>query len=164
MKTTEYIEYILKNYWKIKRDIEMLEAEIKIAETDAETIEGLTFHAQVFGGRIQNNAIKNSTARIALVYKQENDKTLRCIDSKTTAERLRNNLQQCVDFIDAALIRLGDTHEQYYFIIKGLYIERIKWKEFYSTYDIPRETLNRFRRKCIELMAEWWEGRIVKYK
>lgn len=154
MDTKSYVEYLLKNYHQIKREIEMLKPLLNqdIYESMEETIEGMVFKTSQ-EEKVQSTKVSDKTASIALTYRQENER-----------ENLKEkrDLEKVIKGNERELLQLEQVIEtlssQYNKVIKGIYIKRQSRKQLCSQLFISENTLNRYRKKGVEEMVRVFEG------
>lgn len=146
METKEYVEYLLKNYSQIKREIEQLGfiLESPIYDSEEETIEALTFSSPQ-GERVSTSTISDKTSKIALIYKEVNEK------QRTAGRR---DIEKMIKVNQFELMKLENAikalDKNYRDNIKGIYIEKKKRIDLCKTLFVSENTLNRYRKKGIE--------------
>lgn len=170
LEIREQVEYLLKNYNQIKREIEMMtpliengslgeskrlcegdnlskdrvnkaNAERELMETDI--IEALAFERR-FGEKVQTSTIDDRTSSIALLYKD--------ISEKEKQKALK--LQEIIEGNKRELMKLETVLEvlgvKEIKVIKGIYLEEKKRRALARELFISENTLNRIRKKSIE--------------
>lgn len=158
MTNEEYILFLLKKHRRMKADIKLLWRELQMSETLDETIEALCFHGQEYGDRIQSNSIKDITANIALVFRKENERATRCMETREETVALLEKYTRAVEFIDMALEQLKALNIMWYNVISELCIEGKLWEQFMEEHYVSRTTVKRIRRQALNLIVEWWGG------
>lgn len=146
MKTKEYVEYLLKNYHQVKREIEQLTLllESPMYDSEEETIEELTFSTPQ-GERVSTSEISDKTSRIALIYKEVNEK------QKTAGRR---DVEKMIKVNQFELIKLENSiaslDKNLQEVINGIYIEKKKRADICKILFVSENTLNRYRKKGID--------------
>ncbi|WP_446898823.1 DUF1492 domain-containing protein [Clostridium sp. LBM24168] len=150
METREYVEYLLKNYHQIKKEIEqlILLLESPMYDSEEETIEGLTFTAPQ-GERVNTSAISDKTSKIALVYKEVNAKQ-RTAGRKDIEKIIKTNQFELMK-LENSIECLDKTLQE---VIKKIYIDKNKRADICKTLFISANTLNRYRKKGIDEIVE----------
>jgi SpoVK/Ycf46/Vps4 family AAA+-type ATPase len=153
MNTREYVEYLLKNYNEILRDIEQLKFEYetyKDIETD-EVIEALNFSTPT-EERIQNNRISDKTCKIALIYNEA---------AKRMNKESRDEIQKMLKATEIEISRLNYCIErlepQVKDIVKDVFISNLQWKDICGRNSISEKTLNKYRRKGIDELVNMFD-------
>lgn len=144
----EYVEYLLKNYHQIKREVEVAKAllEIRICESEEEIIEEMNFHT-FKGEKVKHRNIADKTANIAIGYKEEQRvrELHRIRDLKRDIRRKEVDLLK----VKAAVEVLEDRHQR---VIKGIYFQGKTRVQLCRELYISEGTLNRWKRKAVETM------------
>lgn len=158
METKEYVEYLLKNYNDILKDIEQLKFEYTTFKDIGldEVIESLNF-SSTSGERIQTSSISDKTCKIALIYNEtakrmnkESRKEIYKMIKATEFEMTR--LNYCIDRLEPAVKE----------VIKGIFIEKSSWNQICQKNSISEKTLNKYRKKGTEEIASMFDlGRLV---
>jgi hypothetical protein len=149
METKEYVEYLLKNYYQIKREIEQLVLilESPIYDSEEETIEALTFSAPQ-GERVSTSVISDKTSKIALVYREVNE------NQKTAG---RKDVEKMIKVNNFELIKLENSiaslDKNLQEVINGIYIQKARRVDMCRSLYISENTLNRYRKKGIDEIA-----------
>ena len=105
METREYVEYLLKNYNEILKDIDQLKFEYEAFKDFAseEVIEALNF-SSASGDRVITSDIPDKTCKIALVY---NEVTKRM--SKESREEIYKMMKAENDFKKILRIQIRES-------------------------------------------------------
>ncbi|GAB6157876.1 hypothetical protein JCM39194_10760 [Desulfotomaculum varum] len=155
METKEYVEYLLKNYNRIKKDIEYLKFELEHLQniTEDETIEALCFK-QPEGEKVDTGGISDKTARIALIFRQymrrmNNNARVEIVKEIRAAEFEIMRLELCVDRLDR---KVRD-------VIKDLYFNEMTWSKICDKYVISERTLNRYRKIAVDEIVTVFDGK-----
>jgi DNA-directed RNA polymerase specialized sigma subunit len=149
VETKEYVEYLLKNYHQIKREIDQLVLilESPIYDSEEETIEALTFSTPQ-GERVSTSTISDKTSKIALIYREVNEK------QKTAG---RKDVEKIIKVNQFELIKLENSiaalDESLREVINGIYIQKMKRSDICRSLYISENTLNRYRKKGIDEIA-----------
>ncbi|AKA72323.1 hypothetical protein [Clostridium scatologenes] len=146
METREYVEYLLKNYNEILKDIDQLKFEyeaFKDIESD-EVIESLTF-SSTSDDRVTTSNISDKTCKIALVYnevvKRMNKESREEIYKMIKATEFEiTRLNYCIDRLEPAVKP----------VIKGIFIEKLSWSSVCQKCSISEKTLNKYKNKGID--------------
>ncbi len=165
MKTREYVEYLLKNYKEILKDIDQLKFEYESFKgiTQDEFIESLNFSSRKndeFNIKIQENKIQDKTSKIALVYSEslkrinkENKEEIYKIIKATELEIVR--LNYCINRLDQKLKA----------VIKELFLEKSTWNKTALKCSISEKTLSKYKNKGIDEIAKMFDlGRKVRVR
>lgn len=146
VETKEYVEYLLKNYHQIKREIEQLVLilESPIYDSEEETIEALTFSTPQ-GERVNTSTISDKTSKIALIYREVNEK------QKTAG---RKDVEKMIKVNQFELIKLENSiaslDKNLQEVISEIYIQKARRVDICRELYISENTLNRYRKKGIE--------------
>lgn len=153
MNTREYVEYLLKNYNEILKDIEQLKFEyetFKDIEKD-EVIEALNFSAPS-EERVQNNSISDKTCKIALIY---NEVTKRM--NKESRDEIKKMLRATEIEISRLNYCIERLEPQVKDIVKDVFINNLQWKDICGRNSISEKTLNKYRRKGIDELVNMFD-------
>lgn len=155
LDTREYVEYLLKNYNEIIKDIEQLEFEYKtfIDINPDDVIEALKFSAPK-GERIQTSGISDKTCKIALIYKEESKRMNR--ESREEIIKMMKASEIEIKRLDYCIERLEPQIKD---VIKGIFLNKASWSEICSKYSISEKTLNKYRKKGIEEIISMFDLR-----
>ncbi|GAA0741618.1 hypothetical protein [Clostridium oceanicum] len=157
MKTREYVEYLLKNYKEILKDIDQLKFEYESFKdiTQDEFIESLNFSSRKndeFNIKIQENKVQDKTSKIALVYSEslkrinkENKEEIYKMIKATELEITR--LNYCINRLDQKLKA----------VIKELFLEKSTWNKTALKCSISEKTLSKYKNKGIDEIAKMFE-------
>ena len=146
METREYVEYLLKNYNEILKDIEQLKFEYKtfIEIEPNQVIESLNFSSNS-EGRIQTSNISDKTCKIALIYNEA---------TKRMNKESREEIYKMMKATEIEMERLNYCIErlepQIKSVLKDVFIEKLQWKGICDKCSISEKTLNKYRKKGIE--------------
>lgn len=159
METREYVEYLLKNYNEILKDIDQLKFEyeaFKDIESD-EVIESLSFSSSN-NEKVTTSNISDKTCKIALIY---NEVTKRM--NKESRQEIYK-MMKATEFEIARLNYCIDRLEpQVKEVIKDIFIGKLQWKDICSKISISEKTLNKYRKKGIEDIISMFDlKRLVK--
>ncbi|MFA5452860.1 MAG: hypothetical protein WC248_04755 [Candidatus Methanomethylophilaceae archaeon] len=159
MTTREYICYVLSRYNSIITDINTLRNEIQVVETLDETIETLAYPHFAPTGGIHGSKINDPTARVALIYRAENEKAARNHVDREQTEKTIKYLESVIRFIDTSLDALKKYKPVIFNVLCGLYIKQLPWLTLSRHMFISRSQLNRYRNSGIDILTAWWEGK-----
>ena len=155
LQTREYVEYILKNYNEILKDIEQLKFEyetFKDIETD-EVIESLNFSSNS-QDKIQTSNISDKTCKIALVYNEATKRMNK--ESKKEIYRMMKTTEIEMMRLNYCIERLEPQVEE---VIKEIFIDKLQWKDVCGKNSISEKTLNKYRKKGIEEIISMFDLR-----
>lgn len=149
LESKEYVEYLLKNYHQIKRDIEVLKVllEIRIYESDDEIIEEMNFET-FKGEKMKHRNIADKTANIAMGYKdkrekQESDRIKELKKEIIKKEMGLLKLETSVGILETPIQR----------VIRGLYFEDKSMVQLSRELYVSEGTLWRWRKKGVGKIA-----------
>jgi len=153
MSTMEYIEYLLKNYFAIKDEIEELKImlECPVLESEDDTIQSMTFATPV-SERVDSSKISDKTGRTAIVYKEVN-RRINKLARKDIEQTIAVNKFELYR-IDHAIKRLDEKLKN---IVYDLYFNGCSWGDITAKYHISNNTLSRYRRKAIRRISEAYD-------
>ena len=164
LTTEEYIRYVLGNYHQIIADIDLLKEELEFAkkmETEAETIEALTFTAVSYEGRVQTSGHKDPTARIAMIYERENERAKRCIKKRMHIEKQLQAMTELMSFIERAFLRLEKLNYLLWITLTSTVIDGYGAAEYAAKINVEHGQVSIYRKEAIKLFAKWWNGIVV---
>ena len=143
MNTKEYVEYLLKNYLKLKKDLEFLKYELNYFKgmTEEEAIDGLTFKKGE-GEAIKSSSISDKTGKTALIFREYMKK----IDAQTI-ESLKLDvyaLEYELNWIEYCIERIN---EKYGNVLRDLYMTDKTWEDVCWEYQVCSQTLGNYRRR-----------------
>jgi hypothetical protein len=169
------IEERLKSYSKNKARIGYLKLQLEgimdnikygmgIEESDADTIEGMTYHRNI-DGQPMGSGVSSKTERVALDYRCEQEKMVNpdgesIMMLRRVVEQEIRYLEREVAMVDAIMSALGEEER---YIITRLYIDKMPWEYIirdYAARYAPREerTLKDKRQIAMRVMeAVTWE-------
>jgi len=143
-----YVTDLLKNYHKLKSEIDLIKSDLQIFKGISydEMIETLNFARPQFEG-IRGSGISDKTCKIALNYKSDTDKSNAEICSgvyerQTELERLEYYIS-----------RLDEKKKA---IIQGLYLEDYSWEHICAEMFISRAVLQRQRDNAVNEIANMY--------
>jgi len=149
METREYVEYLLKNYHVIRKDIEQLKFELRCLDKlqPEEVIDAMNFTPTV-GDKVDAGRVADKTCSIALVYRE-------------VTERMNNlsrqELERCIAANEYELMRLeyciNRLEGKVKAVVNGIYIEQKSWNEICANLYITEKTLSKYRKKGIDELA-----------
>lgn len=153
MDTREYVEYLLKNYNEIIKDIKQLEFEYKtfIDINPDDVIESLNFSTPS-EERIQTSNISDKTCKIALIYKEASKRMNR--ESREEIIKMMKATELEIKRLDYCIERLEIQVKE---VVKGLFIEKLQWKDICVKYSISEKTLNKYRKKGIDEIIDMFD-------
>lgn len=154
MESKEYVEYLLKNYHQIKREIEVSKALLKITiyESEDEIIEEMNFEA-FKGEKVKHSNIADKTANIAMIYKDKKEKQ----ESNRVKELKKEIRKKEVELLKLET-SVGVLETPMQRVIKGLYFEGKSRAHLCRELYISEGTLGRWRKKgvgkIVDLISE----------
>ena len=146
VQTREYVEYLLKNYNEILKDIEQLKFEYKtfIDIEPNEVIESLNFSSNS-EERIQTSSISDKTCKIALIYGEATKRMNK--ESREEILKMMKATEIEMERLDYCIERLEPQVKE---VIRKIFMESLQWKDICSKNSISEKTLNKYREKGIE--------------
>lgn len=145
MDTKQYVTYMLKNYLKLKSEVDLIKTDMvkfKGISYD-EMIETLNYAKPEVEGS-SSGGISDKTGKIALTYKETAD--------KYNAEMLKEictdvyDRQMALERLEYYISRLDDKRRS---VLQGIYIENHSWEDISDTLFISRTMLNKYRNEAI---------------
>ncbi len=154
METRNYVEYLLKNYHQLKREVEMLTPLLKtpMYETFDDTIEGMLFKT-THGEKVQSSKVSDKTAHLALTYREENERIT--LKMQQDLEKVIKGNELELLKLEKAMATLSSHHRR---VIEGIYVKRQSRRLLCSQLFISENTLNRYRKKGVEQLVRVFEG------
>ncbi|WP_041275473.1 sigma-70 family RNA polymerase sigma factor [Desulforamulus ruminis] len=158
----EKVETLLRDYNSMKARVKNLEIDIQllqvpmIRETPEETLEGVYF-ARSLESRTQSQGwASDKTSQVAFNYLQANEGINREFEQlrrqdRAAAERERNHLIRLLQKMDNALSSLNEKEQV---IIKGFYIDNLRWFEVAEQVMYEERHCKRVRDRAINYMAK----------
>jgi len=149
METREYVEYLLKNYHVIRKDIEQLKFELSCLDKlqPEEVIDAMNFTPPV-GDKVDAGRVADKTCSIALVYREVTDRM---------NNLSRQELERCIAANEYELMRLeycvDRLEERVKAVIKAVFMAKKSWGEICSSLYISQKTLNKYRKKGVNEIA-----------
>ena len=145
MESKEYVEYLLKNYHQIKREIEVSKALLKITiyESEDEVIEEMNFEA-FKGEKVKHSNIADKTANIAMRYKDKKEKQ----EANRVKELKKEIRKKKVELLKIET-SVGVLETPMQRVIKGLYFEGKSRAQLCRELYISEGTLGRWRKKGV---------------
>lgn len=150
-----YVEYMLKNYHSLKRDLEQMKLELSYCQLEKEedTISAMVFGEDTGCGKRTVVGGTDNTAAVALLYQNVNQRI---------NEESRHNLKRYIAAgelelkkLDMAIESLPEEQKK---VITDLYISRLKWEQVAMRRYISANTINRYRKKAMVEMAHAFTG------
>lgn len=152
MENQQAVEYLLKSYHQIKREVESEKALLKllITEREEELIEELNFKS-IIKEKVKENRKADKTGNIAI----------KCIEAKENPQLIgAEDLKRKVRKKEMELIKLeaavGILEEKEQKVIRDLYFERKTRHHISRELYISEVTLDRWKKKAVKKMGEWW--------
>ncbi|AWI03485.1 hypothetical protein [Clostridium drakei] len=146
METREYVEYLLKNYNEILKDIDQLKFEYKAFKDleSEEVIEVLNF-SSASGDRVITSNISDKTCKIALVYnevaKRMNKESRQEIYKMMKAAEFEiTRLNYCIERLEPKIRE----------VIKKIFMEKLSWSNVCQKCSISEKTLNKYKNRGID--------------
>ena len=139
---SERVEYIMRNYDTMRRDLAVLESELDNFRgiTPQEVLDTMQFS----GDRVQTSNVSDKTCTIAINYRdrleQINRDWLKHLADEYTS------LKEELDFFDTAVSQLSGYLPG---LIHDLVVERETWDMVMGKYHICRKTVANARKKAI---------------
>jgi hypothetical protein len=154
MQSTEYVEYLLKNYHGIMREIQQMKIELEYfsAETPDETIEGMVLGAHKLDA-VPSGKMNDRTGCMAVMYREASARI-----NATSRKRIEAVVKTCELELKKLMLAMDSLDEQIRKVVRDLYITRLSWRQVCSKYYISHNTLNRYRVKGIREIAQGFTG------
>lgn len=146
METREYVEYLLKNYNEILKDIDQLKFEyeaFKDIESD-EVIESLSFSSSN-NERVTTSNISDKTCKIALVYNEVTKRMNK--ESRQEIYKLMKATEFEITRLNYCIDRLEPQVKE---VVKEIFIEKCSWNETCTRCSISEKTLSKYKNKGID--------------
>ena len=146
METREYVEYLLKNYNEILKDIEQLKFEYETYKNieSEEVIEILNFSSNS-DERIQTSNISDKTSKIALIYNEATKRMNK--ESRQEIYKMMKTTEIEIARLNYCIARLEPQIKE---VLKEIFIEELQWKDICGRNSISEKTLNRYKKKGID--------------
>lgn len=153
METREYVEYLLKNYHKLRKDIEQLKFELNCLQElrPEEVIDAMNFTSPQ-GDKVDPGSVSDKTCNIALVYREVTERLNRT--SKRELERMITANEYELIKLEYCIDRLGGKLSE---VIKDIYLQRMSWVDICRKHYISEKTLNKYRRQAVSKLVEMFE-------
>lgn len=146
METREYVEYLLKNYNEIVKDVEQMKFELKTfkdIESD-EVIESLNFSSPN-DEKISTSSISDKTCKIALIYNEVTNRMNK--ESREEIYRMMKATEFEITRLNYCIDRLESQVKE---VVKQIFIEKCSWSEACAKCSISEKTLNKYKNKGID--------------
>lgn len=158
----EKVETLLRDYHSMRARVKNLELDIEqlkmpvLRETPEETIEAIYYARSLEGRPHSSGTVSDRTSNVALSYRAHNegincDHELSRVQDKIAAEIERDELARLLQKIDNAISSLTEKEQ---LIIKGFYIDNLKWFEVADLVKYEERHCKRVRDKAIIYMAK----------
>jgi len=159
METREYVEYLLKNYNEILKDIELLQYEYNTFK-DVDpigVIEALSFSSSSYERAITNN-ISDKTCKIALIYNEAAKRMSK--ESREEIYKMMKAAELEIARLNYCIERLEPSVKE---VVRELFIEKCSWSYICVRNSISEKTLNKYRKKGInEIIGMFDLRRLVR--
>ena len=131
---SERVEYIMRNYDTMRRDLAVLESELDNFRgiTPQEVLDTMQF-SHPTGDRVQTSNVSDKTCTIAINYRDR-------------LEQINRDWLKHLDFFDTAVSQLSGYLPG---LIHDLVVERETWDMVMGKYHICRKTVANARKKAI---------------
>ena len=155
METREYVEYLLKNYTNILKDIEVLKFEYKAFEDidPIEVIEALSFSSSNHELATKGST-SDKTCKIALIY-NEAAKRMNKV-SREEIYKMMKGAEIEMARLNYCIARLEPIVEA---VVRELFIEKCSWSYVCIKNSISEKTLNKYKKKGINEIIEMFDVR-----
>lgn len=153
METREYVEYLLKNYHELRKDIEQLKFELNCLQElrPEEVIDAMNFTSSQ-GDKVDPGSVSDKTCNIALVYREVTERLNRT--SKRELERMITANEYELMKLEYCIDRLGGKISE---VMKDIYLQRMSWSDVCKKHYISEKTLNKYRRQAVSKLVEMFE-------
>jgi DNA-directed RNA polymerase specialized sigma24 family protein len=158
VETREYVEYLLKNYNEILKDIEQLKFEYEAFKDIAsdEVIESLSFSSSN-DERVTTSNISDKTCKISLIYKEVAKRMNK--ESRDEIYKMMKATEFEITRLNYCIDRLETKIKE---VIKDIFIEKLSWSEACEKCSISEKTLNKYKNKGIDKITSMFDlGRLV---
>ena len=157
METREYVEYLLKNYNEILKDIEMLKFEYKAFKDiePNEVIEALNFTCASYERSTTRN-ISDKTCKIALIYNEATKRMNK--EGREEIYKIIRSAEFEIERLNYCIERLAPTVKE---VVRELFIEKCSWSYICVRNSISEKTLNNYRKKGIGEIIEMFDLRTL---
>ena len=155
METREYVEYLLKNYNEILKDIEMLKFEYKAFKDiePNEVIEALNFTPSSYERTTTRN-ISDKTCTVALIYNEAAKRMNK--ESREEICKMMRSAEFEIERLNYCIERLSPAVKE---VVRELFIEKCSWNYICVRNSISEKTLNKYRKKGIGEIIEMFDLR-----
>ena len=155
METREYVEYLLKNYNEILKDIEMLKFEYKAFKDiePNEVIEALNYTCASYERTATRN-ISDKTCKIALIYNEAAKRMNK--EGREEIYKMIRSAEFEIERLNYCIERLAPTVKE---VVRELFIEKCSWSYICVRNSISEKTLNNYRKKGIGEIIEMFDLR-----
>lgn len=154
MDTKEHVEYLLKNYHEIKRNLDRLNFEIERFSglSYDKVIESLNFTTPE-GERVQSSSVSDKSSRIALSYREYADKLNGDVMTLAWQYHIERSemdvLEYCITLLEP---RLSE-------VITDMFINRMTWTELCNKYYVSVAMIGKYRKKGISEICRMYDMR-----
>ena len=159
METREYVEYLLKNYTKILKDIEVLKFEYNAFEDiePIEVIEALNFSSASYKSTTKGST-SDKTSEIALIYNEAAKRMSK--ESRDEIYKIMKGAEIEIARLNYCIERLEPTAKA---VVRELFIEKCSWSYVCIKNSISEKTLNKYKKKGINEIIEMFDVRKLTY-
>lgn len=153
METKERVEWLLKSYHEMKRNLENLKLEIEHFSglSYDQVIESLTFSAPV-GERVQTSNVSDKSSRIALIYRDvaegQNDQILRGLLEQFYAQKTE---------LDMLEYRIKLLEPRLSAVVWDMFISGLTWSELCCKYAVSHTMIGNYRKKGIKELSKFYD-------
>lgn len=146
METRKYVEYLLKNYNEILKDIDQLKFEYEAFKDfeSEEVIEVLNF-SSASGDRVITSNISDKTCKIALVYNEVTKRMSK--ESRQEIYKMMKAAEFEITRLNYCIERLEPKVKE---VLKKIFIEKLSWNNACEKCSISEKTLNKYKNKGID--------------
>lgn len=146
MREKSYVDYLLKNYHDIKREISGMERELQnfVPETEEETIEAMAF-GEKNGEPSGGTDMVDKTGHIALLYKKVNTRV-----NGTAVLQIKKMIAPAkkeIERLERAIEGLEPMQKN---IITDIYINKMTWEKICNSRYISQTSVWRLKNRALK--------------
>lgn len=155
MDIREHVEYLLKNYHEIKRNVEILYFEIeRFAGIDYDDVIESMNYSKPEGERVSTSNISDKTAKIALAFREITDNR-----NKDTLRDMVKRYYEVKDEIDLIEYCVANLEKRLSEIMRDMFFNRYSWTKLCNKYYVSVAMIGKYRKKAISEIIKMYEIR-----
>lgn len=150
MENKKYVEYLLKNYHSLKRDLNVLKIQLEQYEREDldETILGMALKTKDFKEGKTGNSRSDSTGNIAITYESVNKKEF--LETKNRIKRIILAGDTEILKLETALNSIDKLACK---VLMDIYIHKLTWEVVCKREYISNNTLSRYKKIGLDNLA-----------